>query len=111
MEPKVAAILPCNHAVCVSCFLDYFNQCFDLSIGREDRCIFQCILCRLKLREDILKDVAQAFVDRKLLPYFSALPENFPLPQEYLNIRAVQLLCEHKFDLLKVTEYLRNFIG
>ncbi len=111
VEARVAAILPCNHAFCVTCLLDYYNQCIDTNVEKEDKCVFQCCLCRLKLREDIFKDVAQAFVDRKLLPHFSSLPESFPLPQEYLNTLAVSKLTQHNFDLLKVSQELSNFIG
>jgi hypothetical protein len=111
IEARVAAILPCNHAFCVTCLLDYYNQCIDTNVEKEDKCVFQCCLCRLTLREDIFKDVAQAFVDRKLLPHFSSLPESFPFPQEYLNSLAVSKLTQHNFDLLKVSKELSNFIG
>ena len=111
IEPRVSAILPCNHAFCVTCLLDYYNQCMDRDTEKEDKCVFQFCLCRLKLRDDIFKDVALAFVERKLLPHFSDLPKNFPFPQEYLNTLTVSKLIQHNFDLLKVSKELSNFIG
>ena len=107
----MAAILPCNHAFCITCLLDYYNQCIDTNVKKEDKCVFQCCLCRLTLREDIFKDVAQAFVERKLLSHFSSLPESFPFPQEYLSSLAVSKLTQHNFDLLKVSKKLSNLLG
>jgi len=114
VEAKVAAILPCNHAYCATCLLDYYNDTKNGDDGDGDvdeKCLFQCCLCRFKLREDIFNDIARAFVDRNLLPYFSDLPKSFPFPQEYLNTLAVSKLIKHNFDLVKVTGELANFIG
>jgi hypothetical protein len=111
VETKVAAILPCNHAFCATCLLDYYKETKNGDDGDDEKCLFQCCLCRFKLREDIFNDIARAFVERKLLPYFSDLPKSFPFPQEYLNTLAVSKLIKHNFDLVKVTEELANFIG
>ena len=110
IEPRVAAILPCNHGFCVNCLLDYYNQCVDPTIEKDERCKFQCCLCRLNLRDDIFKDIAQAFVERNLLPYFGDMPDSLPFPKEYLNTLIVSKLTQHNFDLIKVSQEISNFI-
>ena len=111
-EPKIAAILPCNHAFCASCLLKYHACCTDSSIIADERCNFACPLCRLQLSATIFEGVAQAFVHRRLMPSFETMAKKLPFSQDYLDNLIVSLLAKHhSFDLSKVEHCLFNMVG
>ena len=111
-EFRVAAILPCNHAVCAQCLLNFYESCTDSAIEKNEQCSFGCPLCRLKLTKIVFYDIALAFVKRNLAESFEFLSKMLPFDQDYFDNLTVSLLYKtHKFDLRKVESALFNMIG
>ena len=112
LEPRVAAILPCSHAVCAECLLNYYTSCEDVLTEEDDRCQFGCPLCRLNLPSNVFHDVAKVFVKKRLMSSFTFLAEKLPFEKDYIDDLVISLLSStHKFDLSKIDYYLFNLLS
>jgi DNA-nicking Smr family endonuclease len=112
VEPRIAAILPCNHGCCAECLLNYYESCTDPLVDKNERCEFGCPLCRLTLTQIVFYDIANAFVKRNLIESFKFLGENLPFDSDYFDNLIVSLLFKiHRFDLGKVESSLFNMVG
>jgi hypothetical protein len=121
IDPTIAAILPCNHAICIDCLATNHIVCNDLIEKRE----FNCLLCRLKLSNKTLENVAKAFVKRNLIKSFNDLAKKLPFEQTEFeeivvnSIIRLLLLAKTKidprdietFDLNHVEEGIFNMVG
>ena len=112
IDPTIAGILPCNHAVCIECLAHEFKSCNDKSIPEKDRREFCCFLCRTKLSNDTLKLIAKSFINNNLINTIKECRFKLPFSKEEYDELVVSLLLENnKFDVCKVEFSLLNMIS
>jgi hypothetical protein len=111
-DPKIAAVLPCNHAICIDCLVRVFKESNAQGVDQQDKRDFCCLLCRLKLSKDTLENVAKAFVNRHLVKTINELAVKLPFDQaEFDRILVKLLLTEHKFDVSDAERVIFNMVG
>jgi DNA-nicking Smr family endonuclease len=107
IQVKIVAVLPCGHACCAKCLLEYHAGCVDPSIDVKERGLFSCPLCRLQLSNGIFRKIAILFLD-----YFNPFTQQLSLfSHEHKESLVISLLLKYKFNLSKVEYALFNMIG
>ena len=111
-DEKIVAVLPCNHAICIDCLIKEFKECNTQVVQSHEKRDFCCILCRLKLSNNTLENVAKAFVNRHLIKTVNELGSKLPFDKiEFDNLVVSLLLDNYKFDVSDVERIIFNMVG
>ena len=78
----------------------------------EDRQSFACILCRKKLSNHLLEEIARQVVNKRLIVSLNEFARRLPFSIDEFNETVVSLLVNSfKFDVSQVENALFNMVG
>lgn len=84
------------------------SKCDDI----EDRQSFACILCRKKLSNNLLEEIARQVVAKRLIVSLNEFARRLPFSVDEFNDTVVSLLVNSfKFDVSQVENALFNMVG
>ena len=116
IEPCYAVVLPCLHAICCTCLVQFQNGCtqeFDTEVDENVQVSFTCPLCRETLDANLSLDMAKMMVAKKdAIPSYDVFMRTVHFEDfKVADAMIIHLLEQHEFQLSKVGDVLFNMIG
>jgi hypothetical protein len=113
-EVTIVAILPCHHAMCFQRLYKWQKSWIDsnavLPENKESK-YFQCPLCRLDFKEDIVHSITYAFSKRRPADLLTSFRSQLPfINDDNFNDLVVNLLTNNEFDLVKTYDCVLNIL-
>jgi DNA-nicking Smr family endonuclease len=112
---KIVAVLPCNHAMCLQCLNNWQKGWIDSNAAlpdAEQSKYFQCPLCRLDLKDDLVQSIAYAFAKRRPGELLTEFRSQLPVTDdEQFTDLVADLLNRNELSLDRTYDCLFNIVG
>ncbi|CAF0961640.1 unnamed protein product [Brachionus calyciflorus] len=114
IEPSLAVVLPCDHACCVKCMINYRKICKESIEKEEEEEIpsdSSCALCRQLFSPAYLDEICQVVIKDRTIPSLFNHLKKLPLGKEEGDKLIFKLLMDNEFDINKIEGILFSMVG